>query len=79
MRDAAETCHFPLRQAASLRPSRTDLAENIAAAGAIFSIASKLFLQRTAKFREEMGNGLHLRVNPKPRPLNPKQEKEIKS
>jgi hypothetical protein len=40
----------------------TDYAENIAAAGAIRSIGSKLSLQRGAKFREGMGNSLRLRV-----------------
>jgi hypothetical protein len=40
----------------------------MAAAGARRSIGSKLFLQRGAKFREGMGNGLRLRVHPERRP-----------
>jgi hypothetical protein len=46
----------------------TDQAENIALGGAIRSIGSKLSLQRGAKFREGMGNGLRIRVHPEGRP-----------
>jgi hypothetical protein len=46
-------------------------------AGAIRRIGSKLSLQRGAKFREGMGNGLRLWVTQNDG-HNPKQEKEIK-
>jgi hypothetical protein len=42
--------------------SGLDGAENMAAAGAISSIGSKLSLQRGEKFREGMENGLRLRI-----------------
>jgi hypothetical protein len=70
MRGIEETCHFPIQQAPSHHPSRTQgnaigsdscstaEAEYLSAAGAIRSIAPKLSLQRGAKFREGMGNGL---------------------
>jgi hypothetical protein len=73
MRDAEEICHFPIRQAASHHRSRTqdspgsdsfstDLSRTHSGGGAIRSIGSKLSLQRGAKFREGMGNGLRLRI-----------------
>jgi hypothetical protein len=40
------------------------------------SIGSKLSLQRGTKFREEMENGLRLRVHPAPRPPNPKKKRK---
>ena len=70
MRDSEETSRFPIRRATSHRRSRTqdsaircdsfstDEAEHIVAAGVIRSTGSKISLQRGAKFREGMRNGL---------------------
>src|SRR4029077_11686282 len=74
MRDAEETSKFPILQAASHRLSRTqDLSfvvicsrlskpKHIPATGATRTIGSKVSLQPSTKFREEMGNGLRLRI-----------------
>jgi hypothetical protein len=55
--------------------SRLSKPENIAAA-AIRRIGSKLSLQRAAKFREEMGNGLRLGITPERRPQTQNKKKK---
>jgi hypothetical protein len=42
------------------------------------SIGPKFSLQRSAKFREEMGNGLRLWMTPEPRPQTQNKRKKIK-
>src|SRR6478736_1850224 len=41
-----------------------------------YSIGSTLSLQRGAKFREEMGNGLRLRITPERRPQTQNKKRE---
>jgi hypothetical protein len=67
--------HRTWRRLGAMRDA-IELPEHIAAPSAIRSIGSKLSLQRGAKFREEMGNGLRLRITQNDG-HKPKTRKEI--
>jgi hypothetical protein len=78
MRDAEEIrVRFGKWRRTAEAERKTDQAEHIPATGATRSIGSKLSLQRSTKFREEMGNGSAFPDYPERRPQT--QNKKRKS
>src|SRR5215813_13631451 len=90
MRDLDETSHFSTRQRRRIvkaEPKTVPLvgihsqltrSKALARTDRIHRIASKLSLQRGAKFREEMGNGLFLWMTLERRPQTQNKRKKIK-